>query len=317
LFLILVDVVSAVFYSYFIGTYSAIFIQRSASSTKFEQRVAVVRHYIKTRMLPDTLRDRILDCYQYRWEKKNGIDEASVLADLPVNLRHEVVLYRNVNLLSKVPLFKELDDGFLASIVMMFTPITVMKDEIIYQSGETAPEMYFIFSGQIELRQESDKIDIVTRAPSMRSQKTVSKRTALSPTSNIEDEAVTARFSARLQAGSYFGEEALLKEGVRSFSAVACEVCELFLLTRDSFEKVLRYFPEYDAIMMERIKLHRLYEVVHTPQVPRQESPASLAAVPALELSSTHLVELPSAVVTAIRILPEPSGTEKNWLEEV
>ena len=58
---------------------------------------------------------------------------------------------------------------------------------------------------------------------------------------------------ARLGEGSFFGEAALLTSKPRSAGAVSDSYCDLYILSRESFEKVLGKHPQL------RTKFHQRY----------------------------------------------------------
>ena len=61
----------------------------------------------------------------------------------------------NWKLVSQVPFFKDLNVTEIAEIVTLLTPRKIPKDYEIVKQGDAADSMYFILSGQLEVRLKS------------------------------------------------------------------------------------------------------------------------------------------------------------------
>jgi cyclic nucleotide gated channel, plant len=54
------------------------------------------------RLLPEYLKERILRHEQYRWQEMQGVDEQSLLVNLPKDLRREIKRHLCLSLLMRV-----------------------------------------------------------------------------------------------------------------------------------------------------------------------------------------------------------------------
>ena len=93
----------------------------------------------------------------------------------------------------------------------MYQPL----DHIISQ-GETGSEMYFLIEGTALL------IHVVEQITTL---------------------------CAILMQGDYFGEESILNVSTRGRSIVAASYCSIYILTKQSFESVLIFFPDIEKDM--------------------------------------------------------------------
>ena len=104
------------------------------------------------------------------------------------------------------------------------SPLSIGEGEAVLEKNEPALEMYFVESGCVRL---------------------------------IRDGPVAA-----LEAGSYFGEIPFVFESVplQPFGAVACEMCDLWVLPRAAFERLGVVFPELPRIvrLVARQRLERM-----------------------------------------------------------
>ncbi len=105
------------------------------------------------------------------------------------------------NLVAKVALFADLSASQIAEIAALLSGRLAAPGEVIFREGDPGDSVYFIVSGEVQ--------------------------------------ATTKRQSFRLGAGEFFGEIALLREGRRTASVTASTTCQLLLLDRRDFSKLL------------------------------------------------------------------------------
>ena len=61
-----------------------------------------------------------------------------------------------------------------------------------------------------------------------------------------------------LHEGSFFGEMALVDDGLRTASARAASFCDLYTLGKDAFEMVLEHHPAFARSVKEMSKLRKM-----------------------------------------------------------
>lgn len=110
----------------------------------------------------------------------------------------------NWRLVSKVPLFSELDAAQIAEIVSILMPIVVPPNHAIVRLGEDSDSMFFIVSGRVE---------VDTRPPSF------------------------------LSDGEYFGEIGVVEHRPRRASAIALSECQLLELKAEDFLRLIGAHP--------------------------------------------------------------------------
>jgi voltage-gated potassium channel len=110
------------------------------------------------------------------------------------------------NLVASVPFFEKLAASRIAEIAAMLQSQVASPGEILVRQGERADCMYFIVSGEVEVR-----------LPTM---------------------------SIHLRSGDFFGEIALLTDSVRTATVAAIASCQLLVLRVEDFRKVLAAHPD-------------------------------------------------------------------------
>ncbi|MBF0249530.1 MAG: ion transporter [Alphaproteobacteria bacterium] len=122
-------------------------------------------------------------------------------------------------LVAKVPLFSRLDAVSISEIVTALTPKLVPPRYVIVHQGETANDMYFIVSGEVEV---------------------------VAPGGVI-----------KLAGGDFFGEIALLAHVPRTATVMAVTECHLLRLNKRDFQHLLDHHDdlrqELEQVMSDRL----------------------------------------------------------------
>ncbi len=108
----------------------------------------------------------------------------------------------NWKLVSKVPLFANLDAAQIAEVVSLLTPIVVPANQAVVRVGEDASSMYFVVSGRLEVQMHPNPV--------------------------------------YLEAGDFFGEMGIIEARRRSASIVALSECNLLELKAEDFHQLLK-----------------------------------------------------------------------------
>ncbi|KAK8971408.1 Cyclic nucleotide-gated ion channel 1 [Platanthera guangdongensis] len=101
------------------------------------------------RLLPESLRDRIRRHEQYKWQETRGVDEESLLQNLPKDLRREIKRHLCLALLMRVPLFKKMDDQLMDAMCDCLKPALYTEGSYIVHEGDPVDEMLFIMRGKL------------------------------------------------------------------------------------------------------------------------------------------------------------------------
>jgi glucose-6-phosphate 1-dehydrogenase len=124
----------------------------------------------------------------------------------------------NRGVLEKVPLFQAGDAVFLHNLAMMLKPVVYNPGDFIIKKGDTGSEMYFISRGQADVL-DGDQKRLTT-----------------------------------LGEGDFFGELSLLLSKPRTASIRATTACDLFVLDKTDFDRVLKDHPQFAATLQDIAK---------------------------------------------------------------
>lgn len=215
-FTLAVCVVGVVFWVILIGTVQSLFQQLDATETEFKNKIERLSNYLRYRKIPDKLQSQVLSYFQYLWSSSQGLDTDMLAdSDLPEYIRVEIALHLSRDIIQKVPLFKNVDQQFINSMVLKLKPFVALPSVYIMRKGEIGKEMFFLSRGNVEVVSEDGSV-----------------------------------VYASLKDGSFFGEMALLFNSKRSASVRSVGYCDLFVLTKQDFDQVMLQFPEQKKIVM-------------------------------------------------------------------
>ena len=200
---------------YLVGKVVSIISRTDQVRARYEENIELFTTAIRRRTLPQDLQKRILAYYTYLRDQKVGYDESAFLRGLPESLRTEVELSLKKEFIEGIPLFREASEKFIVEIALKLELIVVTPGATLLKAGDTANEMYFIISGDLEVLNKEGAV------------------------------------IAALKEGDFFGEIALFKKRPRSATVRAVTYCNLYKLERHMFEEVIANHPEVAAQIRE------------------------------------------------------------------
>lgn len=201
-----------------VGTVGSTVMDSASRDADIKLKQDTIDQYLRYRRTTKELRDKVRSYYTFLYRSRKGWDEEEILQDLPPYLRMEVAMDMNRKIIEKVPLFQAAGDNrmFISSLVLSLLPRMVTPGAMIVKQGDVAQEMFFIASGKVEIVIEGGKV------------------------------------VATLPEGSFFGEIALLHNTRRTASVRAATFVDLYVLTKEAFDRIAEDFPEaIEAIRRE------------------------------------------------------------------
>ncbi len=118
--------------------------------------------------------------------------------------KHEFIV--SWRLVSRVPLFNDLDAAQIAEIVNLLNPLVVPPRHAVVRMGEPGDSMFFVISGELEVEAPGQPF--------------------------------------KLGEGEFFGEMGLLRNTVRRADVVSLTDCQLLELTAENFWKLIDIHPD-------------------------------------------------------------------------
>ncbi|KAH9626757.1 hypothetical protein KSS87_022071 [Heliosperma pusillum] len=106
--------------------------------------------WMRHRLLPQDLRERVRRYDQYKWLETHGVDEESLVSTLPKDLRRDIKRHLCLALVRRVPLFENMDERLLTAICERLKPSLYTEHTFILREGDPVDEMLFIIRGHLE-----------------------------------------------------------------------------------------------------------------------------------------------------------------------
>lgn len=157
---ILIMVVGVFFYSYTIGSITAIMTRSQRKEFKLQEQIRIMRELSKKFKIKKSLYRKIKGALQYQ-DAKNSNREV-LLGSLPYKLSAQLSCLIHRDLLENNEFFSNKPSGFIYKVVEDLKPLKLRMNEILYKRGRPCDEckfylVYFIMSGSIAFYEE-DKI---------------------------------------------------------------------------------------------------------------------------------------------------------------
>ena len=208
------------FFSLLIGQIANLLNRRDPANQHYLENTERLSQFMRYRTLPADLQEGIQEYYQYKWQKRLGLNEEEFLDTLPLHLKTQVAMQMKTDILEKIPLFQEASDAFIESIALHLQAVVFTPGSYITRAGEIGEEMYFIVYGEVSvLNEQGEEI------------------------SSLSD-------------GDFFGEISLFLHRLRTASIVARTYCDMYKLSKTAFDQVITHYP-YFAAKIEAITRSR------------------------------------------------------------
>ncbi|KAK9665249.1 hypothetical protein RND81_14G100200 [Saponaria officinalis] len=148
-FAILIAVAGLVLFAFLIGNMQTYL--QSITTRLEEMRVKKrdAEQWMAHRLLPDHLKERIRRYEQYKWQETRGVDEESLLQNLPKDLRRDIKRHLCLDLVTRVPMFEKMDDQLLDAMCDRLKPVLYTKDGNIIREGDPVDAMVFVMRGKL------------------------------------------------------------------------------------------------------------------------------------------------------------------------
>lgn len=139
------------FYSYVIGNMTSLVESNDSDNEEIQEKLETLKKFAKNSKLPATLYNRIKKFIENSALQKKYQESEKLLSDLPKDLREKVVARTHGDVLSKIKFFVNKHHDFQTSIVYDLKPISLGKNELLYQQGDACDNIYFIHTGRVKL----------------------------------------------------------------------------------------------------------------------------------------------------------------------
>ncbi|KNE63269.1 hypothetical protein, variant 2 [Allomyces macrogynus ATCC 38327] len=114
-------------------------------------RMDCLCQFMRQRKFPVELQKRVCQHNEFEWIRHKGLAEDELFGHMPASLHQDVCNHLFLPLLASMPLFKDCDAAFTASLARAMRMITVNEDFYVFRHNDDGQEMYFCRSGCVEV----------------------------------------------------------------------------------------------------------------------------------------------------------------------
>ncbi|XP_068704187.1 uncharacterized protein [Montipora foliosa] len=184
---------------------------------KYEEKLEAIQLHMSDQNIPKALQNRVMNFYDFIWDKNKGIDHGTLFYDMPVCMKGELCLEMVKEIIYAVPLFEGTQLPFVRLLCTKVKPVYFHAGEYIVRKGDIGQEMFIIRKGLVEILTDDDPPKVIKT----------------------------------LDQGQFCGEICLVYSRPHKISARAVSHVDTLVLTKENLDSVLVYYGEIAAHVKE------------------------------------------------------------------
>uniref|UniRef100_A0A5F9CAF2 Voltage-gated inwardly rectifying potassium channel KCNH3 n=1 Tax=Oryctolagus cuniculus TaxID=9986 RepID=A0A5F9CAF2_RABIT len=204
------------------GNVTAIIQRMYSRRSLYHSRMKDLKDFIRVHRLPRALKQRMLEYFQTTWAVNSGIDANELLRDFPDELRADIAMHLNREIL-QLPLFGAASRGCLRALSLHIKASFCAPGEYLLRRGDALQAHYYVCSGSLEVLRDNMVLAILGKGDLIGA--------------DIPEPGQ--------EPGSGAGSSGVLKT---SADVKALTYCGLQQLSSRGLAEVLRLYPEYRTV---------------------------------------------------------------------
>ncbi|CAM4708386.1 unnamed protein product [Leuciscus chuanchicus] len=146
--------IGALMHAVVFGNVTAIIQRMYSRRSQYHTRMKDLKDFIRVHRLPRQLKQRMLEYFQTTWSVNNGIDVNELLRDFPDELRADIAMHLNKDIL-QLPVFEGASRGCLRSLSLHIKTSFCTPGEYLIRQGDALQANYFVCSGSLEVLKDN------------------------------------------------------------------------------------------------------------------------------------------------------------------
>ncbi|XP_053423599.1 potassium voltage-gated channel subfamily H member 4 isoform X3 [Nycticebus coucang] len=212
---------AALMHAVVFGNVTAIIQRMYSRRSLYHSRMKDLKDFIRVHRLPRPLKQRMLEYFQTTWAVNSGIDANELLRDFPDELRADIAMHLNREIL-QLPLFGTASRGCLRALSLHIKTSFCAPGEYLLRRGDALQAHYYVCSGSLEVLRDNMVLAILGKGDLIGA--------------DIPEPGQ--------EPGSGTGPSCVLKT---SADVKALTYCGLQQLSSRGLAEVLKLYPEYGA----------------------------------------------------------------------
>ncbi|CAH8533290.1 unnamed protein product [Dicrocoelium dendriticum] len=149
-FSIIAMLIGALMHAAVFGNVTTLIQRMYARRSAYQTRNQDLKDFTRAHHIPKQLKQRMLEFFQAMWAINRGIDKEAILQSFPENVRGDIALHLNREMLS-LPLFRTASPGCLKCLAQMIDTRFATPGEILINQGDILHLIFFVCSGSLEI----------------------------------------------------------------------------------------------------------------------------------------------------------------------
>ncbi|KAJ8415919.1 hypothetical protein AAFF_G00404760 [Aldrovandia affinis] len=150
IFSICTMLIGALMHAVVFGNVTAIIQRMYSRWSLYHTRTKDLKDFIRVHHLPQQLKQRMLEYFQTIWSVNNGIDCNELLKDFPDELRSDITMHLNKEIL-QLSLFESASRGCLRALSLHIKTSFCAPGEYLLRQGDALQAIFFVCSGSMEV----------------------------------------------------------------------------------------------------------------------------------------------------------------------
>ncbi|XP_045344859.1 potassium voltage-gated channel subfamily H member 4 isoform X1 [Leopardus geoffroyi] len=154
IFSICTMLIGALMHAVVFGNVTAIIQRMYSRRSLYHRRMKDLKDFIRVHRLPRPLKQRMLESFQTTWAVNSGIDANELLRDFPDELRADIAMHLNREIL-QLPLFAAASRGCLRALSLHIKTSFCAPGEYLLRRGDALQAHYYVCSGSLEVLRDN------------------------------------------------------------------------------------------------------------------------------------------------------------------
>ncbi|KAL4490070.1 hypothetical protein ABPG73_021114 [Tetrahymena malaccensis] len=217
-FILVVSVIACAIFGYTFSQISEIVKNLEKKKKDFNRDMQIINREMNNKGISITLQHKVRKYFEYqkKVEEKKSFMHTDMIENLPQILKEEVLLDINRQILQKHYIFSKLSPECMQEISLIFRQKKYFPGEIIFNEGDREEDLYFIWSGEVNITKHYQS-------------------------KNLTSQETTLRI---LKKRDFFGQVGFFIDNPNPYSAKAKTFLNLSYINRGDFFKCLHKYPK-------------------------------------------------------------------------
>lgn len=157
MFASLAVVMGAILFAALLGNVTALVQTFDKGNAQKRDKITTLNQFATSRKVPAVLQRKLLAYVDAEWSITSGLDDSSVLAQLPGQLRGNIVASIYKDSLLKAPLFSSCSLECAKSLLLRLQPEICLQKEVLIARDQLCQEVYLLMRGAMQVASAESK----------------------------------------------------------------------------------------------------------------------------------------------------------------